>query len=132
MADSPRPAPHVERLEPFLAMEIMERAFELEASGSSVIHLEIGEPDFPPPSAAVAACEQALRDGETHYTDSRGLLALREAIAGDYARRFAVEVDPAGLEALARAEAQWGARAGGARDPITSAARGAPQKLQPL
>jgi len=95
MPDSPGPAPQVERLQPFLAMEIMERAFELEAAGTRVIHLEIGEPDFPPPDAAVAACEQALRDGETHYTDSRGLMSLREAIARDYARRFGVEVDPA-------------------------------------
>ncbi|MCS5637233.1 MAG: aminotransferase class I/II-fold pyridoxal phosphate-dependent enzyme, partial [Myxococcota bacterium] len=82
-------------LEPFLAMEIMERAFELEAEGAHVIHLEVGEPDFPPPEAAVEACIRALHDRETRYTDSRGLLALREAIAADYQRRFAVALDPA-------------------------------------
>jgi aspartate/methionine/tyrosine aminotransferase len=90
-----RVSPRIDRLEPFLAMEIMERAFELEAAGNSVIHLEIGEPDFPPPPVVVEACERALRAGETHYTDSRGLMALREAIAGDYARRFGVAPDPA-------------------------------------
>ena len=90
-----RVSPRIGRLEPFLAMEIMERAFELEAAGNSVIHLEIGEPDFPPPPVVVEACERALRAGETHYTDSRGLMALREAIAGDYARRFGVAPDPA-------------------------------------
>jgi aspartate/methionine/tyrosine aminotransferase len=46
----------VASIEPFLAMEVMERAFELERSGARVIHLEIGEPDFPPPREAVDAC----------------------------------------------------------------------------
>jgi aspartate/methionine/tyrosine aminotransferase len=79
---------------PFLAMEVMERAFALERAGTPVIHLEIGEPDFPPPPAAVEACARALRAGETHYTDSRGLAELREAIAADHSRRFGVSVDP--------------------------------------
>jgi aspartate/methionine/tyrosine aminotransferase len=82
-------------LEPFLAMEILERAFALERAGARVIHLEIGEPDLPPPAAAVSACQRALEAGETHYTDSRGLPELREAIAEDCARRFSVQVDPA-------------------------------------
>jgi len=82
------------RLEPFLAMEVMERAFAMERAGARVLHLEVGEPDFPPPPAAVEACARALREGETRYTDSRGLQELREAIASDYARRFDVRVDP--------------------------------------
>lgn len=82
------------RLEPFLAMEIMERALAMEQSGVRVLHLEVGEPDFAPPPAAIEACAQALQGGETRYTDSRGLLELREAIAADYARRFDVPVDP--------------------------------------
>jgi aspartate/methionine/tyrosine aminotransferase len=81
-------------LEPFLAMEVMERAFELERSGTRVIHLEIGEPDFPPPPEAIEACSRALLDGETHYSDSRGLVELREAIAADYAERHGVAVEP--------------------------------------
>jgi aspartate/methionine/tyrosine aminotransferase len=76
-------------------MEVMERAFELERAGARVIHLEIGEPDFPPPAAAVAACRTALEAGETHYTDSRGVAELREAIARDKARRAGVPVEPA-------------------------------------
>ena len=83
---SPRGSPLIE---PFLAMEVMERAFALERAGGKVLHLEIGEPDFAPPPEAVEACAAALRDGETRYTDSRGLLELREAIAADLARRFA-------------------------------------------
>jgi len=84
-----------EELQPFLAMEVMERAFELERAGIPVIHLEIGEPDFAPPDVVVEACARALREGETNYSDSRGLAPLREAIAENVSGRFAVEVDPA-------------------------------------
>lgn len=90
-----RLAERVRQVEPFLAMEVLERALELEAEGHRLVHLEIGEPDFPPPPAVVEACIAALRAGETRYTDSRGLLALREAIAADHARRAGVQVDPA-------------------------------------
>ena len=75
-------------------MEVMERAFELERAGTRVVHLEIGEPDLPPPAAAIAACTRALEAGETRYTDSRGLPELREAIAADRAHRFGLSVDP--------------------------------------
>ncbi len=75
-------------------MEVMERAFAMERQGARVLHLEIGEPDFPPPPAAVEACRRALAGGETHYTDSRGLAELRRAIAADHRRRFDLEVDP--------------------------------------
>jgi aspartate/methionine/tyrosine aminotransferase len=87
-------AERVAGIRPFLAMEVMERAFAMERAGARVIHLEIGEPDFPPPPAAVEACVQALRAGETRYTDSRGLPELREAIADDCRRRFGASVDP--------------------------------------
>jgi aspartate/methionine/tyrosine aminotransferase len=82
------------QVEPFLAMEVAERAFQMERGGVEVIHLEIGEPDFPPPPAALAACTEALRAGETRYTDSRGLADLREAIAIEHSRRSGVDVDP--------------------------------------
>lgn len=82
------------QVEPFLAMEVVERAFELERAGARVIHLGVGEPDFPPPPAVVEACNRALAAGETRYTDSRGLLELRRAIAADVGRRFGVTVEP--------------------------------------
>lgn len=75
-------------------MEVMERAFEMEAAGADVVHLEIGEPEPEPPPEAIEACVQALRGRETGYTDSRGLLELREAIAADCARRCGVSPDP--------------------------------------
>jgi aspartate/methionine/tyrosine aminotransferase len=81
-------------LEPFLAMEVMERAFAMERAGAHVLHLEVGEPDFAPPRAAVEACVAALQAGETRYTDSRGLAELREEIAADYQRRFGAAVEP--------------------------------------
>jgi len=73
-------------------MEVAERAFALERSGVPVIHLEIGEPDFPPPAAAVEACTEALAAGRTKYTDSRGIPNLREAIAREHSERTGVEV----------------------------------------
>ncbi len=81
-------------VEPFLAMEIMERSLELEREGANVIHLEVGEPAFPPPPAAIEACQRALVEEPARYTDSRGLLELREAIADDHARRHGVRVSP--------------------------------------
>jgi len=89
-----RVAARIHGIEPFLAMEVLERAIELEARGAHVVHLEIGEPDFAPPPEAVEACARALHEGETRYTDSRGLLALREAIVEDHARRSGARVDP--------------------------------------
>lgn len=74
-------------------MEVMERAVELEREGHQIAHLELGEPDFAAPPAALEACQRSLAAGDTRYTDSRGLLALREAIAADAAERFDVRVD---------------------------------------
>lgn len=87
-------ASRTDALEPFLAMEVMERALVLEREGIAVQHLELGEPDFSPPEAVIQACNRALLAGETHYSDSRGLAELRTAIAGDLEARFGVRVDP--------------------------------------
>ncbi len=89
-----RTAARIDQIQPFLAMEVMERAFELEREGAHVIHLEIGEPDFAPPPAAVEACAEALRAGHTRYTDSRGLPELRAAIAADCAQRSGTPIEP--------------------------------------
>jgi aspartate/methionine/tyrosine aminotransferase len=84
----------VRAIQPFLAMEVLEKAYAMERAGAKVIHLEIGEPDFPAPAAAVEACRAALAGGKTRYTDSRGLPELRAAIAADKARRTGAAVDP--------------------------------------
>ncbi|MBU1395807.1 MAG: pyridoxal phosphate-dependent aminotransferase [Gammaproteobacteria bacterium] len=80
---------------PFHVMDILARAQALEAAGRDIIHLEIGEPDFATPAPIVEAGVAALRAGHTHYTGALGLPALREAIAGFYATRWRVTVDPA-------------------------------------
>lgn len=63
---------------PFLVMEILERAQELERAGADIVHLEVGEPDFDCPPCVQAAAEAAISSGRTHYTHSLGTLALRE------------------------------------------------------
>src|SRR5438270_6317059 len=63
------------------AFEVLVRARALEAKGRSVIHLEIGEPDFPTPAHIIEAAKKALDDGYTHYGPTQGLPELREAIA---------------------------------------------------
>ena len=63
------------------AFEVLARAKALEAQGRSIVHLEIGEPDFDTPEHIKEAAIRALRDGYTHYTPTAGILEAREAIA---------------------------------------------------
>lgn len=79
---------------PFLAMEVMERGMAMARAGASIVQMGVGEPDFDAPPAAIAGAVRALERGATHYTDSRGLYALREAIADDCERRRGVRPDP--------------------------------------
>ncbi len=72
-------------IEPFRVMAILARARALEAQGRSIVHMEIGEPDFPAAPGIVAAGIAALTAGHTHYTPALGLPALRAAIAANYA-----------------------------------------------
>jgi len=89
---SPEFARRAMEIEPFLVMEVLERAQELERAGRSIIHLEVGEPDFQTPPEIVAAGAEALARGETHYTHSLGLAELREAIARRYKQQYGVTV----------------------------------------
>jgi aspartate/methionine/tyrosine aminotransferase len=79
-------------LRPFHVMEVLERAQELERSGNRIIHLEIGEPDFPTAPHICEAALLALRAGETRYTHSLGLPELRSAVAEYYNRRYDLEL----------------------------------------
>ncbi len=81
-------------MKPFLAMEIMEKAQELEAKGRHIIHLEIGEPDLETPACVREACIRALQDQKSRYTHSLGLLELREEICRQYAEQYNVAVTP--------------------------------------
>ena len=81
-------------IEPFLAVEVFQRAQALERAGVDVIHLEFGEPDFETPSVIREAAEKALKDGRTRYAHTLGILPLREAIAEHYRTRYDVDVSP--------------------------------------
>lgn len=79
-----RLATRLEGIAPFRVMEVLARARTLEAQGRSVIHLEIGEPDFPTAEGIVQAGTRALAAGRTAYLPALGLDSLREAIAQSY------------------------------------------------
>lgn len=81
-------------IEPFFVMEILARAQALEGEGRDVVHMEVGEPDFPTPAPIVRAAQAALAAGYTRYTPALGLPALRRAIANYYGARFGVDVAP--------------------------------------
>jgi aspartate/methionine/tyrosine aminotransferase len=80
-------------IEPFHVMRILAQARELEAQGRSIIHMEIGEPDFPSPDPVIEAGKQALDDKLTHYTAANGLPELRQAIADQYHLRKPLAAD---------------------------------------
>ena len=87
-------AKRAQEIAPFLAMEVLERAVELEAKGDHIVHLEVGEPDFPTPACIQEAAARAVKGGKTGYTHSLGILPLREAIAEHYHTRYGIGVSP--------------------------------------
>ena len=87
-------ADRMQQIQPFHVMALLARARELEAGGRSIVHMEIGEPDFVTPAPVIEAGMAALAEGQTHYTPATGLPALRERIAGFYGERYGVDVDP--------------------------------------
>jgi aspartate aminotransferase len=87
-----RLADRMNRLEVESAFDVLVKARALEAKGRSIVHLEIGEPDFPSPAHVIEAAKQALDDGWTHYGPPQGLPDLREAIAAYISRTRSVSV----------------------------------------
>lgn len=75
-------------------MEILSRADELKKQGRSIIHMEIGRPDFNSPECARKGAIEALQAGDVHYTDINGTKELREAIAEKYRKENQLEVNP--------------------------------------
>src|SRR6266481_4266166 len=76
------------------AFEVLVRARELERQGKNIIHLEIGEPDFPTPAHIIEAAKRALDEGYTHYGPTQGLPELRESIARYISRTRGIHVGP--------------------------------------
>ena len=83
-----------QEIPPFIVMDVLEKAQELERMGERVIHLEVGEPDFDTPECIKEASYRAICDGKTHYTHSLGLIELREAIVEDYWEKYHVNISP--------------------------------------
>src|SRR5664279_6209091 len=87
-------AARVAEIEPFHVMEVQTAARALEAAGRSVVHMEIGEPDFPTPAPVIAAAQRAIASGDIYYTSALGIPELRNAIAQHYADHYGVTVAP--------------------------------------
>ncbi len=83
----------MQRIEIESAFDVLVKARALEAQGRSIIHLEIGEPDFPSPPHVIAAAKRALDEGWTHYGPPQGLPELRDAIAAYISRTRGITVD---------------------------------------
>lgn len=77
---------------PFHVMELLTRAKQLEADGRDVIHMEVGEPDFPTPQPILDAAQRAISSGRLFYTPALGLPELREAISRFYTYRYGTSV----------------------------------------
>ena len=76
------------------AFEVLAKAKALEAEGKSIIHLQIGEPDFTTPKNICDAAVKSIQNGDTHYTPAPGIPELRKAIADYVSRTRGVEFDP--------------------------------------
>lgn len=84
----------IDHMSSFIVMEILGKAKDMENAGINIIHMEVGEPDFNVPAAAIEAAEEGLRNNVTHYTHALGKYELRKAIADMYQREYNVTVKP--------------------------------------
>ena len=99
-------AARLEAIAPFHVMELIKMATELEQAGRSVIHMGIGEPDFPPAQPVLDAAHQALNDGAAmRYTAALGLSELRQAISRHYQQAFGLTIAPERIVITAGASA---------------------------
>ena len=81
-------------IKPFQVMAILAEAQALQAQGEDIIHLEVGEPDFPTPQPMIDAAIKAMNAGKTGYTPALGLPELRQKLADYYYSRFGVSISP--------------------------------------
>ena len=81
-------------VDPFIVMDVMERARSLEAAGRSIIHMEVGQPGTPAPAGALAGLAAAMQAGPLGYTVALGLPELRAGIAALYQRWYGVTLNP--------------------------------------
>ena len=80
-------------VKPFVVMDVVARAKELEAAGRDIVRMDVGDPDFPTPDVVTLAAEAAMEAGDTGYTQSQGLPDLRDAVAARFGSKYGVTVD---------------------------------------
>lgn len=83
----------IDNISPFIVMEVLEKASQMEKEGINVIHMEVGEPDFDIPEKIKHTSDTAIRTGHTHYTHSLGDAELRKTIANYYYKEYKVKVN---------------------------------------
>ena len=81
----------IDQIEPFRVMQLLERAKELEAKGKTIIHMEIGEPDFSTPAPVIARAHEVLDSGNIFYTPSTGAPELQQALSRWYQNEYGVQ-----------------------------------------
>ena len=94
MSENTTLAARMDDINRFYVMDILARARQLEQAGEHILHMEVGEPDFPTPEPIVQAGLRALQKGQTQYTPACGLPELRARIAEWYWQRFQVRIAP--------------------------------------
>ena len=92
MTDKHELARRMEGIEPFYVMDLLAYARELESQGRHIIHMEIGEPDFPTAGPIRQAAQNALETDPIHYTSALGLPELRQAISSFYRQRYQLDI----------------------------------------
>ena len=80
---------------PFIVMDVLREANLREAAGGDVLHLEVGQPSTPAPSAVIAAAQRALVSDKLGYTEALGIEPLRARIAAHYREAYGIDLDPA-------------------------------------
>ncbi|HEY5468530.1 MAG TPA: pyridoxal phosphate-dependent aminotransferase [Coriobacteriia bacterium] len=82
---------------PFVVMDVVARAKELESQGRDIVRMDVGDPDFATPEVVTLAAEAAMEAGDTGYTQSQGLPDLRDAVAARFGSKYGVTVDAADI-----------------------------------
>jgi len=110
-------AARMAEIEPFHVMDVQNRAHELEAAGRRIVHMEIGQPDFPAPPLVADAAVEAIRTRRLGYTDSTGIPSLRQAISDYYREGLRVAVPPSRIVVTAGASGAFLLALGSLVDP---------------
>src|SRR5471030_1393359 len=79
---------------PFMVMDVMAAAARIEAAGSHVIHMEVGQPSASAPATAIAAAHAALDEGRIDYTAALGIPSLRARIARHFGDAYGCAIEP--------------------------------------